>query len=148
MRATDQFHVGIVVPDFEETLSRLDALLGCRWGAEMRIEAPVRTPEGEQLVEFRFRYSTSHPLLEVIEQRPGTVWMPVPGSGLHHLGYWSDDLAADADALARAGYEPEVHGVDPSGTPIWAYHRAPSGPRVELVSRAMEPLLRPLYTPG
>lgn len=29
---------------------------------------------------------------------------------------------------------------------MWAYHRSPRGPRVELASRALEPLMAGLWT--
>jgi hypothetical protein len=74
----------------------------------------------------------------VIQSIPGTLWTPGPGSGIHHLGYWSDDVAADAALLGSRGYPAEATGVRPDGTAVWAYHRSPSGPRRELVSRGLE----------
>ena len=68
---------------------------------------------------------------------PGTLWVPAPASGIHHLGYWSDDVAADAARLTARGYAAEATGVRPDGTAVWAYHRSASGPRIELVSRAI-----------
>jgi hypothetical protein len=76
--------------------------------------------------------------VEVIQSVPGTPWVPVPGSGIHHAGYWSDDPTADAALLVSRGYAEEARGVHPDGVPAWTYHRAPSGPRIELVSRALQ----------
>jgi hypothetical protein len=63
--------------------------------------------------------------------------VPAPASGIHHLGYWSDDVTADAAHLTARGYAAEATGVRPDGTAVWAYHRNASGPRIELVSRAI-----------
>jgi hypothetical protein len=63
---------------------------------------------------------------------------------IHHLGYWSDDVAADSAVLAvlavlaERGYALEATGVQPDGVPYWAYHRGASGPRIELVSRTVQ----------
>src|SRR5829696_2488683 len=148
MQATEQFHVGVVVPDLDAELDRLTALFGYAWSDEVALTTPVRFPSGEEEVEIRFRYSRNAPRLELIQQRPGTLWMPVEGSGLHHLGYWSDDVAADGAGLRDAGYVVEAEGVDDAGTPTWAYFGARSGPRIELVSTTVRPFLEQLYGAG
>lgn len=43
--------------------------------------------------------------VEIIQSVPGTLWKPVAGSGIHHLGYWSDDVAADSAELAADGVD-------------------------------------------
>ena len=145
MDATDQFHVGVVVPDLDGELARLTGLLGYEWGDEVDVPVMVRFPSGEQEVRFRFRYSLDEPRLELIQQQPGTLWMPVEESGLHHLGFWSDDLVADGAVLTASGYSMQAEGVDDAGVVNWAYYAAPSGPRVELIDRALEPMLELLY---
>ena len=72
--------------------------------------------------------------------------MPVRDSGIHHLGYWSADVAADGRALTDAGYEREAAGAGPDGAPLWSFHRPRAGPRVELVDRAIEPLMAALWS--
>jgi catechol 2,3-dioxygenase-like lactoylglutathione lyase family enzyme len=148
LRAADQFHVGIVVPDLDAELERLTRLFGYEWGQEVSVTTPVRFPSGDGSVAFRFRYSRSRPRLEIIEQQPGTLWMPVADSGLHHLGYWSDDPTVDGGALDGSGYTLEVEGLDPAGARSWAFYGAPHGPRIELVSRALQPGLEMLYGDG
>jgi len=145
MDAANQFHVGVVVPDLDAELDRLTALFGYEWSDEVALTTRVRFPSGEDDVEVRFRYSKNAPRLEIIQQRPGTLWMPVEGSGLHHLGYWSDDVAADGDALLAAGYSVEVEGVDESGPPAWAYYGATDRPRIELVSTTLRPFMEQLW---
>ncbi len=149
MNASDQFHTGVVVPDLDAELERLTALFGYEWSDEVKASTQVRFPSGEETVEFQFRYSRTTPRLEIIQQQPGTLWMPIEVSGLHHLGFWSDDLAADSADLRASGYELQAEGVDPSsGAVTWAYLAAASGPRVELVSTALRPFLEVLYGAG
>jgi len=147
MNASDQFHVGIVVDDFEGTLASLTKLFGYDWADEVTVPTPVQLPAGEVVIEFSFVYSRSTPRLEVIRSRPGTLWMPVAASGIHHLGYWSDDVAADGAVLTSDGFTVEALGARPDGTPYWTYLRAPGGPRIELVSRSLEPSLAQLWGP-
>ena len=69
--------------------------------------------------------------------------------GDHHLGYWSDDVeVGTAAALEHGGYAREVAGMDPTGKPFWAYHRHSNGLRIELVSRALQPVLDEYFATG
>jgi Glyoxalase/Bleomycin resistance protein/Dioxygenase superfamily len=139
VNGSDQFHVGIVVDDFDAALAELTALFGYRWCPPLALETPVVLPDGEIMLDLQFAYTATEPRVEVIRSTPGTLWMPAQDSGLHHVGYWSDDLAADSALLDTRGYAEEARGVDPSGSAMWAYHRSPAGPRIELVSRAIRP---------
>jgi hypothetical protein len=149
-RAEDQYHTGIVTDDFEGTCKRLTELFGYEWCDEIVADAAVRvmTPEGpvETTITSRFTYSTNEPRLEVIRPIPGTVWVPAD-SGVHHLGYWSDDVPAASAALAAQGMPLEVGGIGPDGALYWAYHRGPDGPRIELVSSVIRPFLEQLWSP-
>jgi hypothetical protein len=145
MRSTDQFHTGIVVEDLDAALDELGAAFGYEWGHELDVGTDVQLPDRVITVQFRFRYSRTTPRIEVIQARPDTPWTRVEVSGVHHLGYWSDDVAADMAALQEAGYAFEAGAHSPDGPPGWAYCRHPHGLRIELVSRAMEPLLSQLW---
>ncbi len=147
MRAADQFHVGIVVDDLDGALAQLTGLFGYDWGGEVDATRPVQLPAGEAIVRFRFRYSRTTPRVEVIQSQPSTLWTVAPGSGIHHLGYWSDDVAADGAALEAAGYVLEAAGVDDDGhgNRAWSYHRSPTGPRIELISRTLEPAMSAMW---
>jgi catechol 2,3-dioxygenase-like lactoylglutathione lyase family enzyme len=145
VRAEDQFHVGIVVDDLEASLDQFTALLGYEWCDEIHVEQEVELPEGTATVDFQFRYSRTTPRLEVIQSQPGTLWTPATGSGIHHLGFWSDDVAGDGEALAHSGYVLEAAGVDGGRNRHWAYHRSPEGPRIELVASAIRPLLEQMW---
>ncbi|GAA3384963.1 VOC family protein [Cryptosporangium minutisporangium] len=146
MRAADQFHTGIVVDDLEGTLAQLTALFGYEWAPEIGGPTSVVLPTGPAEPELRFAYSRTVPRLEVIRSVPGhPIWQPST-SGIHHLGYWSDDVAADSAALVARGYALEVTGARPDGTPYWAYHRPAHGPRIELVSREVQSGLERLWS--
>lgn len=137
MKGEDQFHVGIVVPDVDTALAELTELLGYDWCDQLAIPTAVWLPTGETTIEMRFAYSRTVPRLEVISAVLGTLWEPA-ASGLHHLGYWSDDVAGDGARLAERGYETEAEGRRPDGATYWSYHRPPAGPRIELVSREVQ----------
>ena len=148
MNVADLFHTGIVVDDYEGTLAQLSELFGYVWGEEMRSPSPVILPSGETVVwESAFTYSLNGPRLEILRSVPGTVWQP-SSSGIHHLGYWSDDVAADSAALSAQGYEREIIGPGPDGVPMWAYHRHPTGPRIELVTRSVLPMFENYWATG
>jgi hypothetical protein len=148
VNASDQFHIGIVVEDLDAGLRELGELLGYEWCPVFAIETPVVLPEGEIMVDLRFVYSKTQPRVELIRAVSGTPWVPAADSGIHHAGYWTDDLAGDARRLESSGYAEEARGVLPDGTPIWAYHRSPRGPRIELVSRQLQAGLEQYWASG
>ena len=69
-------------------------------------------------------------------------------AGLHHIGYWSDDVAADSAKLVQRGYTAEAVSTRSDGTPSWAYHRGATGPRIELVTRMVQPALEQYWSTG
>jgi hypothetical protein len=138
MKATDQFHIGIVVDDLDAALAEFGGLFGYEWCPVFAIETPVVLPEGEIMADLRFVYSKTEPRVELIQARPGTPWVPAADSGIHHAGYWSEDMADDGRKLDDCGYVEEARGALPDGTPVWAYYRSPKGPRIELVSRRLQ----------
>jgi hypothetical protein len=151
LRPDSQFHVGIIVEDLEGELARLTALFGYRWCPEISADTTVRlhTADGpvDTTVTNRFSYSVDEPHLEIIRPIPGTVWVPAD-SGVHHVGYWSDDVPADSAALEALGMTREVEGLLPDATPYWVYLRAPGGPRIELVSSQVKPGMEQYWASG
>ncbi|NUU20341.1 MAG: VOC family protein [Streptomycetaceae bacterium] len=146
MNPEDQFHVGIVTDDLQATMDRLSSLFGYEWTEPMGGPTEVALPTGGAVLDFLCAYSTSAPRLEVVRHLPGTMWEPAPGSGIHHLGYWSDDVAADTAELERGGYVVEATRQGPDGKPFFAFLRGERGFRVELVTRAAEPSLARAWT--
>ena len=147
MRPEDLYHTGVVVEDFDATLRWLSDVAGYRWCDDLEFEQVVWTPDGEKAVSIRFTYSMDEPHLEVIQAVAGTVWTPST-SGVHHLGYWSDDVDHDLETLVDAGMRVEVKAPMPDGSSMWAYCRGERGPRVELVSRALEPMMASWFATG
>ncbi len=148
MRAEDQFHAGIVVDNREEAQAELTELFGYQWCEPIAVATPVTLPEGDTVIDLEFAYSVSTPRLKMIQSIPETLWTPVPGSGIHHLGYWSDDVATDSALLARHGYAAEATGTRPGAGPHWAYHHAPGRVRIEIVSRQLQTALEQYWTAG
>lgn len=79
-------------------------------------------------------------------------------SGLHHVGYWVDDVPATITALQAWGYEFEAVGLRSDGVPYWAYLHGPAGggpagggpavPRLEIVSRQLQPMMERYFATG
>jgi hypothetical protein len=80
---------------------------GYRWTDVVEVDQAAQTPDGELTVPMRIAYSGSAPRVEILQTVPGTVWVPAD-SGVHHLGYWSDDVEADLATLQANGMRYEV----------------------------------------
>jgi hypothetical protein len=83
-------------------------------------------------------YSVDSPHLELIQEVPGSVWVCNEYSNLHHIGFWSGDLAADGADLASSGCPLQLSGRAGDHAPVsFAYHRNDLGVRIEIVDAAM-----------
>ena len=137
------YHFGLVVKDFDRALDELGSTMGLEWATVQRRTLDVRQPNGVVSADFRVAYSLSGPPhFEILEPSPGTIWDPHSAGGIHHLGYWSQDLAADSERLSQAGYVWEATWDNPEldGPFGFTYHRLPAtGTRVELVDVARKP---------
>jgi hypothetical protein len=152
LSAADQYHAGIVVDDPVATMAQLTDLLGYEWADQIGGPITVSLPDGDRQVEMRTWYSKTMPRLEVVQSHPGTVWTRAD-SGLHHLGYWVDDVPATIAELVGRGYTFEAAGKLPDGQPYWAYLQPPAGsgaagPRLEIVSRALQPMMERYFETG
>jgi len=134
------YHFGLVAHDFEATLAELTNTYGLTWASVQRRSFDVAQPDGVVAADFRVTYSIEGPPhFEIVEATAGTIWDPNQAGGVHHLGYWSDDLAADVGRLTAAGYEWEASYHNPAveGPFGFSYHTLPAtGIRVELVDSA------------
>ena len=144
MRADALYHSGIVVEDFDATLEWFTRVAGYQWGELFAGDVTVSTPAGDVVVPMRIAYSVDEPRLEILQAAEGTLWMPAD-SGVHHLGYWSDDVDADLATLLAEGLTLEAVAPMPDGSALWAYCKPPTGPRIELVSRVIEPALTEMF---
>jgi catechol 2,3-dioxygenase-like lactoylglutathione lyase family enzyme len=147
MRAEDQFHLGLVVEDFDAALAEFSTAFGYEWCDEIGGKLAVTLPAGETVVDFMCVYSRTTPRLEIVRGIPGTLWAPPDGGGVHHVGYWSDDVGADCAGLAGRGYTVEASRIGSAGS-AFAFLRGPGGVLVELVDRAAQPMLEKFWADG
>lgn len=136
----DFYHTGIVVPDLDEAMARLTALAGYRWITPLSYTLPFRTTDGVRDLTSTIVYSVQSPHLELVQEVPGTPWTPAPGNSVHHVGYFTDDLAETARALESNGFRFEMTGEIPdSEFGMFAYYIDAFGTRIEIVDRALFP---------
>jgi len=112
MKAEDLYHTGIVVEDVDVTMRWLTETAGYRWCDTFVGEQEVELADGIRTVPLHFAYSVTEPRLEVLAAQPGTVW-EVTESGLHHLGFWSDDVEKDVAELEAHGHTGGRQGPRP-----------------------------------
>ena len=137
------YHVGIVVPDLDAARAHFTELLGVEWGPVAENEIQIRDGDGNEfVVPNRICYSTQPPYLELITEVPGTPWVCNEYSNLHHIGFFSDAVAADSKGLTRARCPLELAGRTGDASPTrFTYHRDDLGVRVELVDSAMRQVM-------
>ena len=145
LRPSDQFHVGIVVDDFEAARDFFAEACGYEWGPDIQLEYTMMLPSGPVTYDQRLSYSVTEPRLELVQSAAGTPLQP-SSSGLHHIGYWCDEVAATSAELVAKGWVWECGG-EHDGSPLWAYHFNPAGIRIELVSATMKAGLESMWGP-
>jgi Glyoxalase/Bleomycin resistance protein/Dioxygenase superfamily len=140
LQPEDYYHTGIVVPDLEAAMARLSALAGYRWITPLTYTLPFRTANGSRELTSTFVYSLQSPHLELIQQVPGSPWIAAPGNSVHHLGYFTDDLAETAGMLEADGFTFEATAdISPPDLALFAYYIDAFGTRIEIVDRALFP---------
>ncbi|OBF55157.1 bleomycin resistance protein [Mycobacterium sp. 852002-50816_SCH5313054-b] len=140
LRPEDFYHTGIIVPDLEAAMARLSALAGYRWINPMSYTLPFRTAAGVRELTATIVYSLQSPHVELVQEVPDSPWTAAPGNAVHHLGYFSDNLAESARALEANGFTLEMTADTPgSDLALFAYYTDPSGTRIEIVDRALFP---------
>jgi hypothetical protein len=138
LEPSDLYHMGFVVPDLEAGMDEMGRAAGLRWASMQDTTLPLVGPDGPFDLHIRFTYSIDFPHIELIESIPGSLWEGAPGHAAHHLGYWTDDVAAASKRLeTELGAPRLVTYATASGEPKgFAYHRLPSGMLIEVVDRA------------
>jgi hypothetical protein len=139
LQSKDLFHTAIIVPDVDASAAELTRIAGLTWSPKLDVEAPLWTRDrGVQMRRMVAMYSVEAPHLELVTAVPGTLWDLTPRA-IHHLGYWSDDLVSESDALEARGL-PRVAGAMNDGQLYgFAYHETSDGLLLELVDRAVFP---------
>ena len=144
------YHLGVVVPDLDEALVDLGRRYGLTWGPRHEALRTVWLEGSVVEVGFHTCFSVQAPHLEIIEAVPGTIWQQPPGSALHHLGYWTDDVASCSASLEAGGSQRAACGVAADGTypSRFAYHRDPRGYFVEVVSTSIRAEMEARWQPA
>jgi Glyoxalase/Bleomycin resistance protein/Dioxygenase superfamily len=129
-----------VVPDLQLAMARLSSLAGYRWITPLTYTLPFRTVSGTRELTSTFVYSLQSPHLELIEQVPDSPWIAAPGNSVHHLGYFTDELAETARMLEANGFTFEATAdISPPDLALFAYYVDAFGTRIEIVDRALFP---------
>jgi hypothetical protein len=140
LKPEDLYHTGIIVPDLDAAMARLSALAGYRWITPLTYTLPFRTTTGTHELSSTFVYSLESPHLELIKEVPASPWAAAPGNSIHHLGYFTDDLADTARILEDNGFTFEATAdVSPPDLALFAYYIDAFGTRIEIVDRALFP---------
>jgi Glyoxalase/Bleomycin resistance protein/Dioxygenase superfamily len=140
LRPEDLYHTGVVVPDLDAAMGTLSALAGYRWIKPMTYTLPFRTASGVRELTSTVVYSLQSPHVELLQEVPGTPWTAAPGNAVHHLGYFSDNLADSAHGLEANGFSFEMTADVPgSELGLFAYYTNAFGARIEIVDRALFP---------
>ncbi len=135
MKADDLFHLGVVAADPAAARSDFTSLLGYTWGPEITSRVEATTPGGDLAPELACAFTIGSPRIEVVTEVPGTLWC---GGGIHHLGYWSDDVESDLERAESVGFVREAVRLGPDGKLFFAFCRNRAGLRIEIVTRAAE----------
>ena len=137
------WHIGIAVPALDKGQKELGEVFGLRWRPARVRKLTLTDAAGRpSAVECHVAFSLGGPCaVEVWQAIPGTpLDMPQAG-GVHHIGYWVDDLAAEAKRLDALGY------ATAGTTPL--LNRGPAGTLIELCDlHSDRSSLRDLYPPG
>ena len=140
LRPEDFYHTGIIVPDLEAAMDRLSALAGYQWITPLTYTLPFRTATGIRELTSTIVYSVQSPHLELLQEVPGSPWMAAPGNSVHHIGYFTDNLADTAQLLERNGLTFEMTADVPGqDLALFAYYVDSCGTRIEIVDRALFP---------
>jgi hypothetical protein len=110
------YHVCLVVEDVEHAMDEISSALGFTWGRIQDREIRMESPGEPVQIDMRYVYSLDGPpYFELIERRDGSVFDTV---GLHHIGVWTDDPAAESTRLDGLGCSRETVALTPDGD--WA----------------------------
>jgi hypothetical protein len=139
------FHTGIIVDDLERAMSTWGVALGLHWAPPKTATTPMRCPDGVLGREVRFSYSVEGPHhIELLQQVDPSPYLSLTGGRhIHHLGYYTRDLAGQSRRLEELGFPCELSGVadsaDGGGVARATFHRDVLAPGmwIELVDESV-----------
>ena len=137
------YHTGIRVPDIDRAMEELGATMGLTWATvQHNPRQALWTPEhGHREVGLQFVYSCEGPQhIELLQGQRGTIWDGLDDPGVHHIGVWVDDVAAETERCVASGWRVAAAAMSPDdGYGAFTYVVPPCGPIVELVWSAIRP---------
>jgi catechol 2,3-dioxygenase-like lactoylglutathione lyase family enzyme len=138
-------HVGVVVPDLDQSVAEFGARLG------MEFTDPVTNTvdrftfaSSDGPMTIRIAYSkVGPPHYELIEAMPHGLYSANMGLGLHHVGMWVPDCRRRLAELEETGLEVEAVCYTPGDFMAVAYFKPAglSGVRLEIMDDANRPAL-------
>ena len=113
----------------------------------MNIWLPDR---GEVTMQLAITYSCEGPVhIELMQGEADSPWDAADGAGLHHFGYWADDVPAETERLLAQGWRLEMAAASPEqGYGRFTYMRSPSGILVEPLNRSSKPRFEAWWAGG
>ena len=133
------FHIGIIVPEIEAGMAEIGKRFGVTWPRPPSAgEVSVRTEAGTAAASVVTVYTAEGPpYLELLQGVPGTVWEAGPGSRIHHIGAFVDDLDDEVARLTAEGAQLEATLDLQGGLLAVAYMNSDLGVRLELLPSTM-----------
>lgn len=148
----DLFHTGILVPDIAAAMDEIGRSHGVTWASVQDRTMDIWLPgAGPASFRLALTYTCEGPVhLELMEGGPGSPWEAAAhGAGMHHLGYWVDDVRAETERLVADGWTIELAAAPPEdGYGRFTYLRSPSGILVEPLNRVAKPRFEAWWAGG
>lgn len=136
LHPVDMFHVAIIVADIHSAVVGMERIGVRAWTPVGQADSVCRVGDASEPISLLWTFSGgpgAH--VELIQPRIAPTSMT---PGIHHVGYWSSDLARDSELLVAASYVEEFSlGYSPDDAPHIQYFTSASGPRIELVSESL-----------
>ena len=128
------YHIGIVVSELDGAMNDLSSQLALTWTPVRHSQRILRHLGRLVTTDLRLTYSIEGPPhLELIGEARGTPWEPT-GGGIHHAGYWVEDLRGAGRLLTRAGMTLEAtYDAEDGGLLGFAYFTDANGFRIEIL---------------
>ena len=121
------FHTAYIVEDLDAYIAdAARAGLPFRWTPRLTMTVDAWTPEGRLSLELAGHFSLD-PIdrVEIIQAVSDSPWAGnlVSRAAFHHIGFWSDDLAADSTRLRGMGCQmAATDGLDPEHPGTFTLH--------------------------
>lgn len=135
----DLFHVGVLVPDLDAAMQEMSRSHGVTWASVQDRTMSVWLPErGDSTFRLALTYSCEGPVhVELMQGEAGSPWDVAAHTGLHHFGYWVDDVGDETERLVAQGWTIELAAAPPEARyGRFTYLRSPAGVLVEPLNRS------------